>query len=109
MSMPRFLSAILAAMLAIATALPAVAARTFPEQARRGELEAHQYPAMKIGDRVYRLAAGGKIFNQQNLIVMPASLQAQKAPVIYLLDGAGQLSRVWLLTDEEAARFPLRK
>jgi len=40
---------------------------------------------------------------------MPASLQVQTAPVMYILDTGGDLSRIWLLTDDEAAQHPLPK
>ena len=75
----------------------------------RGDLKAYEYPSMKIGDNIYRLAPGSRIFNQQNLIIMPASLQVQSAPVMYLLDMSGDLSGVWLLTGEEAASLPVPK
>ena len=84
-------------------------ARDFPQAAQRGQLEAYSYPSMKIGTRVYRLAAGSRIFNQQNLIIMPASLELQSAPVMYQLDTSGDLARVWLLTQDEALQHPLPK
>ena len=107
--MQRFLFALLATVMATVCATQACAERVFPDQARRGDIKAYQYPAMKIGDRVYRLAAGSRLYNQQNLIIMPASLQIQTAPVMYILDIGGDLSRIWLLTQDEAAQHPLPK
>ena len=98
-----------AAILVLAGATQAFAERTFPEQAKRGDLKAYEYPSMKIGDNIYRLSPGSRIFNQQNLIMMPASLQVQTAPVMYMLDTSGDLSRIWLLTGEEAAKLPVSK
>jgi hypothetical protein len=109
MSMRKIQFACFAAILVLAGATQAFAERTFPQQARRGEIKAYEYPAMKIGDHVYRLAPGSRIFNQQNLIIMPASLRVQTAPIMYTLDMSGDLSRVWLLTGEEAARLPVPK
>jgi hypothetical protein len=106
MTMQKFLFAFVAAMLALVCTTQACAERNFPEQAKRGEMKAYTYPSMRIGDNVYRLAAGSRIVNQQNLIIMPASLQIQSAPVMYILDTSGDLSRIWLLTDDEAARRP---
>ncbi|UCD69177.1 MAG: hypothetical protein JSW48_03560 [Betaproteobacteria bacterium] len=85
---------------------PAQAARDFPQDARRGTLNAHQYPNYRIGTTTYRLGAGGRIFNEQNLIVMPASLPDRKAEVMYRIDFQGYLSEIWLLTREEAALNP---
>ena len=106
-TMQKFLSAFLGSILALACATQACAERVFPEQAQRGDMKAYEYPSMKIGDNIYRLAAGSRIINQQNLIVMPASLQTQTAPVMYILDVGGDLSRIWLLTRDEAAQHPL--
>jgi hypothetical protein len=80
------------------------AARDFPENARRGTITEHQYPFYKIGASTYRMAAGGRIYNQQNLIIMPASFYG-KAEIMYRLDMRGELSAIWLLTGEEAARY----
>ena len=83
----------------------AEAARNFPENARRGTITEHQYPIYKIDSEIYRIAAGGRILNQQNLIIMPASFHGP-AEVMYRLDNRGELSVIWLLTREEAALFP---
>ncbi len=98
-------------LLALFAALSAggVAAREFPQNAKRDEIKAHQYPYYKIGSQTYRLAPGGKIFNQHNMIIMPASLQLQTADVMYQLDMNGDLGRVWLLTPEEARQIPKPK
>ncbi len=99
----------LVAMIAATSMSPAFSARNFPEKAVRGEIKAHKYPYMKIGAKTLRLAPGGRIFNQQNLIIMPASLQSQTAQIMYTRDMNGDLSRVWLLTAEEAAKYPIPK
>ena len=101
--MKNFLFAFLATLLILA-ATQASAERNFPEEAQRGDMKAYEYPAMKIGENVFRLSPGSRIFNQSNLIITPASLEVQAAPVMYTLDVRGDLSRIWLLTDEEAAR-----
>ena len=107
--MRKILIFLLASMLTLVCATQAGAERVFPEKAKRGDMKAYEYPSMKIDDNIYRLSPGSRIFNQQNLIIMPASLQVQTAPVMYMLDMSGDLSRVWLLTGEEAARLPVSK
>jgi hypothetical protein len=107
--MGKLILACLGALLALNTLSPAFAGRTFPDKAKRGELKAHQYPSMRIGDKTYRLAPGGRIFNQQNLIIVPVSLPARPAQIMYTIDMNGDLSRVWLLTPEEAAQYPVGK
>ena len=86
-----------------------MAERSFPPGAKRGELKAHEYPRYQVGKAIYRISAGGRIFNEQNMIIMPVSLQRQTAEVMYLIDMNGNLSTLWLLTKEEAANYPLSK
>ncbi len=109
MIMHTILLTALAAMLALGFSLPSAAERNFPPQAQRGELKGFQYPTMAIGKKVYRLAAGSRIYNEQNLIVMPATLNVRNAPIMYQFDTSGDLSRVWLLTGDEARQRPLPK
>jgi hypothetical protein len=97
----------LSAALALGAAVQAGAERYFPADAKRGDLKAFSYPDMKIGDRVYRLAPGGKIYNPLNMIVMPDSSQMSAGPVMYTVDFNGHLSAIWLLTAEEAKLHPL--
>ena len=104
--MQKFLLALVVSILASLCTMPAWAERNFPQTATRGNMTAYQYPAMKIGDNVYRLSPGTRIFNEKNLIIMPASLQTQAAPVMYQLDTRGDLAKVWLLTADEALRYP---
>ena len=85
------------------------AARTFPPKAQRGEITAHRYPFYQIDKKTKRLAVGGKIYNQHNMIVMPVSVTAQKLQVMYLLDMRGDLAAIWLLTPAEAAKYKLPK
>jgi hypothetical protein len=102
----KILLALVVSVLASLCAMHAWAERNFPQTATRGDMKAYQYPAMKIGDNVYRLSPGSRIFNEKNLIIMPASLQLQTAPVMYQLDTRGDLAQVWLLTSDEALRYP---
>ncbi|HWA12686.1 MAG TPA: hypothetical protein VHA15_06310 [Burkholderiales bacterium] len=108
-TMRHFATCLLACLLSLAAAIPAFAERNFPQRAKRGEMTAFQYPYMKVNGRTLHMSAGSRIFNEQNLIIMPASLQAQKAQIMFALDIAGDLSEVWLLSAEEAKARPLPK
>jgi len=62
------------------------------------------YPFVKVDDRVLRLAVGGRIYNEQNLIIMPGTAPAS-ANVLYRTDVNGEISHLWILTDDEAQYF----
>ncbi|GIX27664.1 MAG: hypothetical protein KatS3mg123_1545 [Burkholderiales bacterium] len=86
----------------------ASAQRILPAEAALGKVDAFEYPHAKIAGKTYRLAPGARIFDSWNRVVMPPALP-QDARVLYLVDGNGDLSRVWLLTPEELAREELKR
>ena len=79
------------------------AGRILPPAAQMGALKAADYPYVKIGDNVLRLAPGARIFNAENRTILPNLLPAEAA-VFYQLDLYGQVINLWLATPEEAAR-----
>ena len=98
----------LPASLALAlTSAPAAAQgieRPFPPDALRGKMTPGYFPDILIDGKPRRLAAGARIFNQDNMIAMPATLRGGDIVVNYTVDAAGMLERVWILNDDEAAR-----
>ncbi|GAB2851096.1 hypothetical protein GCM10027277_19210 [Pseudoduganella ginsengisoli] len=92
----------LAAALALLTALPAWADRPFPAGAKRGLMTPAYAPDIFIDGKPRRLAPSARIFNQDNLIEMPASLRGQNIVVNYEEDRDGLIFNVWILTPEEA-------
>lgn len=83
------------ALLAIASA-----ARSLPGDAQFAADAQFSYPYVKAGKQTLRLAVGARIYSEQNLIIMPAAVPA-KANVLFKTDINGEVSRVWILSDEE--------
>lgn len=77
--------------------------RPFPPNAKRGKMTPAPYPVIVINGKDRTLSAGARIWNQDNLIEMPAALRGSGIPVNYTEDGQGDIDRIWMLTDEEAA------
>ena len=78
------------------------AARTFPPDAVAGQVKDYAYPVVQVDDHAYRLAPGALIYDGFNRIIAPNYLP-QGAKVLYRIDSQGQVSKMWLLTPEEAA------
>lgn len=100
----RILSGLALAALAV-TVLPASAqsVRRFPADAWRGNLIVQQPPVITMDGSTAQLSPGARIYSTRNLIVRPASLVGQELVVNYLADNGGQVSKVWILTEAEAA------
>ena len=78
--------------------------RTIPPDAERGHIRHVQEMIVAVDGRNARLAPGATIRNQQNMVIVPMSLPQDGAVAEYQMDAQGQISRVWLLTAEEAKR-----
>jgi hypothetical protein len=83
-------------------AASAFAGRLLPQDAQRGVVQGHNYPAVQIGGQIYRLAPGARIYDTANRMILPAQLP-QQANVFFRLDGNGDLTQLWLSTPEEEA------
>jgi len=90
-----------AAMLAVRTRRAAAQSmRSFPTAARLGRLELRVFPEAQLDGAPVRLGAGVRIYDQRNMIVMPATLSGQH-DVLVERDTVGDIGRVWILTADE--------
>lgn len=104
---PYKITAMLASIATLATLAtqPAWAEpRPFPADARRGTMTPAYHPEMVINGKTRRLSAAARIFNDENMIEMPAGLRGRDYVVNYQEDGEGQIRNIWILTREEASQ-----
>ncbi len=88
-----------------ATALSAFAfERPFPITAKRGTMSPAVYPTIVVDGATRRLSAGGRIWNANNLIQMPATLRSGDYVVNYTETLQGDIDRMWILTPQEAEK-----
>jgi hypothetical protein len=99
---------LLAALLAGVSCLAMAQLRSIPPGAKTGELRHVQDMLVELDGKPQRLAPGAQIRDPDNRLVLPVSL-ARKATVKYMLDGAGMVHRVWLLTPQEKAQADREK
>ena len=97
---------LIALVLALGPLNPAAAQlRTIPKEAKPGVMRHLQDMVVEIDGKPRQLAPGAQIRDADNRLLVPASL-AEKSTVRYLLDGAGLVQRVWILTPREKAALP---
>ena len=87
--------------------LPALAdvdVRPFPANALRGKMTPGYFPDLTMDGKARQFAPSARIFNQDNMTEVPASLRGSDIVVNYTVDASGQINRVWILTKEEAAQ-----
>ena len=78
--------------------------RALPDETERGQIRHVRELIVEINGVQARLSPGAQIRDRDNRIVLPAALPAEGRLVKFLLDPAGMVHRVWILTEEEAAR-----
>jgi hypothetical protein len=87
----------------LATTLAHAQVRAIPEAAKRGEMRHVQAMIVAIDGAAQQLSPGAQIRDAANRIIVPAAIP-EGSLVKYLLDTAGLVHRVWILTPEEAAQ-----
>lgn len=84
---------------------PAAGARTFPQQALRGELVIGALPEVTLNGQALRTTPGFRLLGTDGRLLMGHTLAGQKLRVNYVIEPSTQwLHTAWILTPEEAAR-----
>jgi hypothetical protein len=93
-------------LIGVSIARPAQAQvmRAFPEKSKAGTFVVGIAPDVMIDGKAFRLAPGAMIRNEQNMIVMSASLGNASFPVRYTIDPLNNIQFVWFLNPSEIAR-----
>jgi len=95
--------AILALLCLAAPALAQLQVRILPAEAKRGYLRHVQDLDVQIDGKFTRLSAGAQVRDAHNRILVPAAIPAGSL-VKYTVGAQGEVSAVWILTEQEAAR-----
>jgi len=96
---------LLVAFLALHCAAALAQLRTIPREAWMGTIRHVEAMTVEIDGQRLQLAPGALIRDVDNRLVLPASLQ-EPEPVRYMLDGAGMVQRVWILSQPEKDALP---
>jgi hypothetical protein len=78
--------------------------RAIPDDAKRGTVRPVREMVVEIDGAQARLSPGAQIRNTDNRILLPTALPPDPLLVKYLVDPAGMVHRIWILTPEEAAK-----
>ena len=80
--------------------------RTLPPEAKLGVMQPPLGDGLLVIDgQSMTLAPTAQFRSQQNLIVMPMSIQDQK-DVVFITDASGAIYRVWMISPAEISALP---
>ena len=92
-------------LLSIFTSVVAAQLRAIPKEAQYGEIRHLESMVVELNGKPVQLSPGAQIRDTSNRLVLPTSL-TEKVQAGYMLDGAGLLYRVWILSPEEQKAVP---
>jgi predicted YcjX-like family ATPase len=98
------LIALAAAVCVAGSALAQVQTRRIPDTAKRGQMTYLTQSVVEVDGTRMQLAAGARIWNRENLTIVPAALPRDSLVEYEANEKTRQIYRVWILTDAEAAR-----
>ena len=80
--------------------------RTIPKEAVLGQIRHLESMLIELdGTKVVQLSAGAQIRDTDNRLVLPTSI-TERTVVRYLVDGTGDVHRVWILSADEIRQLP---
>ncbi|MBC7803662.1 MAG: hypothetical protein H7Y16_07275 [Candidatus Parcubacteria bacterium] len=94
--------AIVALGLAFAAGAAQAQFRVIPAEAKRATLKHVEGMTVELSGKRTQLAAGAQIRDGRNMIVVPTAVPPDVL-VKYMPDSQGQVSRIWILSPQEAA------
>jgi hypothetical protein len=84
------------------------AARQLPADAKFAVISAFPYPNLVVKGGTLHMGPGAKIYSEQNLFIVPSAVRVP-ASVLLRLDDRGEVTTMWVLTPDEAARYQGKK
>ena len=97
-------------LVAVVAAAHAQTFRQLPANGQIGNLTGGQqlpYPLLQINNQTVRLAPGGRIYDENNRLIVHGALPPA-APVVFVADSNGDVSRVYLLRIDEFQQLQQR-
>jgi len=82
--------------------------RPFAPHYKRGSMTPALHPQIIVDGVTRRLSPGARIWNQENLIQTPATIQGNELPINYTENDQGDIDRIWILTPDEARQPPAK-
>ena len=103
------LAALVLSILVGIAATPAQAQiRPIPANARLATLKLGVFPDAELNGKAIRLGPGARIYNRDNIIIIPSTLKDVAMVVAYVTGSLGEVVTVWILTDDEIRQVRAR-
>jgi hypothetical protein len=104
------LAALIVSILVALAAAPAQAQiRSIPENAQLGTLTLGIFPDAVLNGKAVRLGPGARIYNQDNMIIVPSTLKDVTSVVAFVTGSLGEVVSVWILKEAELKQLRARQ
>lgn len=92
------------AVLAVSALAAGINERSFPPNTKRGVLNGAAYPDVVIDGEIRQTLPNTRVYNEENLIVMPNQLTGNYIVINYFENDFGEVEKIWILTTAEIAK-----
>jgi hypothetical protein len=82
--------------------------RQLPTDAILAKSALFNYPNLTANGKTLHMSVGSRIYDQNNRIILPVAVPP-KINVLFKTDMNGEVSKLWILTDQEAAAYAKKK
>ncbi|MEO8630115.1 MAG: hypothetical protein ABI612_18765 [Betaproteobacteria bacterium] len=105
----QVLGALLLSVIVAIAASPAQAQiRPIPANARLATLKLGVFPDAVLNGKAIRLGPGARIYNRDNIIIIPSTLKDVTMVVAFATGSLGEVVSAWILTDQEIKQIRAR-
>lgn len=98
----------LTVVVALGSAPAQAQTRPIPEAAKLAKLKLGVFPEAELDGRKITLGPGVRIFNRDNLLVVPAALKDVTSVIAYTTGSLGEIVTVWILDEAEVKSIRAR-
>ena len=99
---------LLSIMVGIAAAPAQAQIRPIPANAKLATLKLGVFPDAVLNGKAIRLGPGARIYNRDNIIIIPSTLKDVTMVVAFATGSLGEVVSAWILTDQEIKQIRAR-
>ena len=109
LAMQALAALLLSVLVGIAAAPAQAQIRPIPANAKLATLKLGVFPDAELNGKWIKLGPGARIYNRDNIIVIPSTLKDVTTVVAYVTGSLGEVVAVWILKEDEIKQIRARQ
>ena len=109
LALQAFAALLISILVGIAAAPAQAQVRPIPADAKLAKLKLGVFPDAELNGKSIKLGPGTRIYNRDNIIVIPSTVKDLTMTVAYVTGSLGEVVAVWILTNDEIRQVRARQ